>query len=427
MGVLTLPVFLIAMLLEMAPSLFPAESSIQQWYWAEFLLATPVVFWAGWPFLVRAVQSVKTGHLNMFTLIGLGVSVAWTYSIIALLFPGVFPVSMQHDGVVAVYFEAAAVITVLVLLGQVLELRARSQTNTAIKLLMDLAPKTARKVTDCGHEKDIPLDQVKVGDKLRIRPGEKIPVDGLVIEGESHIDESMVTGEAMPVNKKVDDKLVGGTVNGTGSLLMQAEKVGSDTLLSQIVKMVAEAQRSRAPIQKLVDKVAGYFVPTVIAVAIITFIVWFVVGPDPKLAHALINAVAVLIIACPCALGLATPMSIMVGTGRGAAHGVLIKNAEALESMEKIDTLVVDKTGTLTQGKPELSVIEAVVGFEKNALLQWAASLEQHSEHPLATALIAAAKNKIYHLLKPNSFSHIPVRESAAALMVNLFCLAIKP
>ncbi|WP_417498796.1 heavy metal translocating P-type ATPase [Methylophaga sp.] len=403
-GVLALPVFLIAMLLEMAPSFFPVNTSIQQWHWAEFILATPVVFWAGWPFLVRAVQSVKTGHLNMFTLIGLGVSVAWTYSIIALLFPGVFPVSMQHDGVVAVYFEAAAVITVLVLLGQVLELRARSQTNTAIKLLMDLAPKTARKVTDCGHEKDIPLDQVKVGDKLRIRPGEKIPVDGLVIEGESHIDESMVTGEAMPVNKKVDDKLVGGTVNGTGSLLMQAEKIGSDTLLSQIVKMVAEAQRSRAPIQKLVDKVAAYFVPTVIAVAVITFIVWFVVGPDPKLAHALINAVAVLIIACPCALGLATPMSIMVGTGRGAAHGVLIKNAEALESMEKIDTLVVDKTGTLTQGKPELSAMEAVDGFEKNALLQWAASLEQHSEHPLATALIAAAKKQNLSLAEAKQF-----------------------
>jgi len=306
--------------------------------------------------------------------------------------------------VVAVYFEAAAVITVLVLLGQVLELRARSQTNTAIKLLMGLAPKTARKVTDCGHEKDIPLDQVKVGDKLRIRPGEKIPVDGLVIEGESHIDESMVTGEPMPVNKKVDDKLVGGTVNGTGSLLMQAEKVGSDTLLSQIVKMVAEAQRSRAPIQKLVDKVAAYFVPTVIAAAIMTFIVWFVVGPDPKLAHALINAVAVLIIACPCALGLATPMSIMVGTGRGAAHGVLIKNAEALESMEKIDTLVVDKTGTLTQGKPELSAIEAAEGFEKNALLQWAASLEQHSEHPLATALIAAAKKQNLSLAEAKQF-----------------------
>lgn len=403
-GLLALPVFFIAMLLEMAPSLFPVDTSIQQWHWAEFILATPVVFWAGWPFLVRAVQSVKTGHLNMFTLIGLGVSVAWTYSVIALLLPGVFPASMQHDGVVAVYFEAAAVITVLVLLGQVLELRARSQTNTAIKLLMGLAPKTARKVTDCGHEKDIPLDQVKVGDKLRIRPGEKIPVDGLVIEGESHIDESMVTGEPMPVNKKVDDKLVGGTVNGTGSLLMQAEKVGSDTLLSQIVKMVAEAQRSRAPIQKLVDKVAAYFVPTVIVAAIMTFIVWFVVGPDPKLAHALINAVAVLIIACPCALGLATPMSIMVGTGRGAAHGVLIKNAEALESMEKIDTLVVDKTGTLTQGKPELSAIEAVNGFEKNALLQWAASLEQHSEHPLATALIAAAKKQSLTLTEAKQF-----------------------
>jgi P-type Cu+ transporter len=403
-GLLALPVFFIAMLLEMAPSLFPVDTSIQQWHWAEFILATPVVFWAGWPFLVRAVQSVKTGHLNMFTLIGLGVSVAWSYSVIALLFPGVFPASMQHDGVVAVYFEAAAVITVLVLLGQVLELRARSQTNTAIKLLMGLAPKTARKVTDCGHEKDIPLDQVKVGDKLRIRPGEKIPVDGMVIEGESHIDESMVTGEPMPVNKKVDDKLVGGTVNGTGSLLMQAEKVGSDTLLSQIVKMVAEAQRSRAPIQKLVDKVAAYFVPTVIAAAIMTFIVWFVVGPDPKLAHALINAVAVLIIACPCALGLATPMSIMVGTGRGAAHGVLIKNAEALESMEKIDTLVVDKTGTLTQGKPELSAIEAAEGFEKNALLQWAASLEQHSEHPLATALIAAAKKQNLSLAEAKQF-----------------------
>lgn len=407
-ALLALPVFIIVMLLDMAPTLFPSPLSYQSWYWVELVLATPVVFWAGWPFLVRAVQSVKTLNLNMFTLIGLGVSVAWLYSVVALLFPTIFPSTMQHDdGSVAVYFEAAAVITVLVLLGQVLELKARSQTNAAIKLLLGLAPKTARKVTDCGHENDIPLDKVKVGDKLRVRPGEKIPVDGTVIEGSSSVDESMVTGEAIPITKQADDTLIGATVNGTGTLLMQADKVGQQTLLAQIVQMVAEAQRSRAPIQKLVDKVAAYFVPTVIIVSLLTFISWFILGPEPQLAYAIINAVAVLIIACPCALGLATPMSIMVGTGRGAAAGVLIKNAEALEAMQHIDTLVVDKTGTLTEGKPKLVSVESVSDIDSDELLRLVASLEQGSEHPLASAIVQGAKDKGLSLSKITKFDSV--------------------
>lgn len=407
-ALLALPVFLIAMLLDMAPTLFPSPLSYQSWYWLEFVLATPVVFWAGWPFLVRAVQSVKTLNLNMFTLIGLGVSVAWLYSVVALLFPTIFPGTMQHDdGSVAVYFEAAAVITVLVLLGQVLELKARSQTNAAIKLLLGLAPKTARKVTDCGHENDIPLDKVQVGDTLRVRPGEKIPVDGTVLEGKSSIDESMVTGEAIPITKQADDNLIGATLNGTGTLLMRADKVGQQTLLAQIVQMVAEAQRSRAPIQKLVDKVAAYFVPTVIIVSLLTFISWFIWGPEPQLAYAIINAVAVLIIACPCALGLATPMSIMVGTGRGAAAGVLIKNAEALEAMQHIDTLVVDKTGTLTEGKPKLVSVDSVSDIDSDELLRLVASLEQGSEHPLASAIVQGAKDKDLSLSTISQFDSI--------------------
>ncbi len=407
-AVLTLPVFIIAMLLDMAPALLPANIPTQSWYWLEFALATPVVLWGGWPFFVRALQSVKTMNLNMFTLIGLGVSVAWLYSVIALIFPAVFPSSMQHaDGSVAVYFEAAAVITVLVLLGQVLELRARSQTNTAIKMLLGLAPKTARLVTEDGQEQDIPLEEVRVDQQLRIRPGEKIPVDGTVIEGNSSVDESMVTGEPIPVSKQKDDKLIGATVNGTGSLLMRAERVGSDTLLSQIVHMVAEAQRSRAPIQKLVDKVAAWFVPAVVLIAILTLGAWFIWGPEPKLAHAIVNAVAVLIIACPCALGLATPMSIMVGTGRGASMGVLIKNAEALEAMEQIDTLVVDKTGTLTEGKPKLVMVESMTDLDNSTLLTLAASLEQGSEHPLAMAVIEGAKEKGLSLSRLNQFDSV--------------------
>lgn len=403
-AILALPVFIIAMLLDMAPALLPQAVAAKTWHWIEFVLATPVVLWAGWPFFVRAIQSVKTWNLNMFTLIGLGVSVAWLYSVIALLFPSLFPLSMQQHGVVPVYFEAAAVITVLVLLGQVLELKARHQTSSALKLLLGLAPKTARKVTENGDERDIPLEQVKLGDTLRIRPGEKVPVDGEVLEGNSHVDESMVSGEPLPVAKQPGDTLIGATVNTNGTLLMRADRVGQDTLLSQIVQMVAEAQRSRAPVQKLVDKVAAWFVPTVVLISVLTFFLWLLLGPAPTLSHAIINAVAVLIIACPCALGLATPMSIMVGTGRGAASGVLIKNAEALEAMEQIDTVVLDKTGTLTEGKPRLMSVEPVNGVDTNRLLQLVASLEQGSEHPLATAIVNSAKEQELEILKLTEF-----------------------
>jgi Cu+-exporting ATPase len=383
------------MIADLVPSLLPAGLSMQAVQWVEFALATPVVIWGGWPFYVRGVQSVLTWNLNMFTLIGLGVSVAWTYSVVALLFPGIFPATMQHEGgTVSVYFEAAAVITALVLLGQVLELRARSQTNTAIKMLLGLAPNTARLVRADGSEDDIPLEQVQPGDVLRVRPGEKVPVDGVVTDGNSAVDESMVTGEPIPVEKLTGEKLIGATVNGTGSLLMRAEKVGTDTLLAQIVRMVSEAQRSRAPIQKLADIVAGYFVPAVVGVAVIAFVVWGLWGPEPRLAHAIVNAVAVLIIACPCALGLATPMSIMVGTGKGATLGVLIKNAEALEIMEKVDTLVVDKTGTLTAGKPKLVAVQATGGFAEDEVLQLAATLERASEHPLAEAIVRGAEDR---------------------------------
>ncbi|MCH7681901.1 HAD-IC family P-type ATPase, partial [candidate division KSB1 bacterium] len=363
---LALPVFILAMIADLAPNLLPQGLSMQMVQWIEFTLATPVVLWGAWPFFVRGWQSVVTWNLNMFTLIGLGVGVAWVYSVVALLFPEVFPPSLRHDdGTVSVYFEAAAVITVLVLLGQVLELRARSRTNAAIQMLLGLAPNTARIVRDDKTEEDIPLEQVQSGDVLRIRPGEKIPVDGKVLEGDSSVDESMVTGESIPVGKAAGDRLIGATVNGTGSLLMRAEKVGADTLLSQIVNMVAEAQRSRAPIQKLADTVSGYFVPVVVIIAAIAFAVWGLWGPEPRLAFAIINAVAVLIIACPCALGLATPISIMVGTGRGAMAGVLIKNAEALEILEKVDTLVVDKTGTLTEGKPQLVAVTTIHDFDE--------------------------------------------------------------
>ncbi|MEN6488263.1 MAG: heavy metal translocating P-type ATPase [Smithella sp.] len=406
--VLALPVFFLAMIADLMPGWLPDWLSMQIVQWIEFVLATPVVLWGGWPFFVRGWQSVRTWNLNMFTLIALGVSVAWIYSVVALLFPRIFPPIMQMEsGLVHVYFEAAAVITALVLLGQVLELRARSRTNAAIQMLLGLAPNTARIVRNDGTEEDIPLEQVQPGDTLRVRPGEKVPVDGTVIDGESNVDESMVTGEPIPVAKLAGEKLIGATVNGTGSLLMRAEKVGSDTLLAQIVHMVAEAQRSRAPIQKLADVVAGYFVPAVVSVAIIAFITWQVWGPEPRLAHAIINAVAVLIIACPCALGLATPISIMVGTGRGAMAGVLIKNAEALEIMEKIDTLVVDKTGTLTEGKPKLVAVQAEPGFTEDEILRLAASLERASEHPLAEAIVHGAEEKKIELAKADDFQSV--------------------
>jgi Cu+-exporting ATPase len=406
--VLALPVFIIAMLTDMAPGILPAGLSLHTIQWVEFALATPVVLWGGWPFFVRGWQSVATRNLNMFTLIALGVAVAWTYSVVALLAPGLFPTVMQHtDGTVAVYFEAAAVIVALVLLGQVLELRARSQTNTAIKLLLGLAPNTARIVHEDGSESDVPLEQVQSGDTLRVRPGEKIPVDGMVTDGNSAVDESMVTGEPIPVEKTSGATLIGATVNGNGSLLMRAEKVGADTLLSRIVHMVSEAQRSRAPIQRLADVVAAYFVPAVVAVAVIAFAVWGLWGPEPRLAYAIINAVAVLIIACPCALGLATPMSIMVGTGKGATFGVLIKNAEALEIMEKVDTLVIDKTGTLTEGKPALVSVQAANGFAETDILQLAASLERASEHPLAAAIVNGATARSIDLKQADDFSSI--------------------
>lgn len=400
--VFTTPVFLLAMSGDMIAIPGLSAKAMQ---WIEFALATPVVWWGGWPFMVRAVQSLQTRNLNMFTLIGLGVVVSWAYSVIALLLPSIFPAAMLHgSGVVMVYFEAAAVITTLVLLGQVLELKARSRTNEAIRLLLELAPNIARKINDDNSEIDVAIDTVRPGDRLRIRPGEKVPVDGVVLEGASSVDESMVTGESLPVEKNTGAALIGATVNGNGSLIMRVQKVGAETLLAQIVNMVAEAQRSRAPIQKLADKVAGYFVPAVLLVAVLTFVSWFVFGPAPQLAFALVNAVAVLMIACPCALGLATPISIMVGTGRGATEGVLIKNAEALEIMEKIDTLVVDKTGTLTTGKPQLMSVHALTGFSDEDLLQQAASLEAASEHPLAAAIVRAAAERKLALSSVSSF-----------------------
>jgi len=367
-----------------------------------------VVLWGGWPFFVRGWQSIINRSLNMFTLIGLGVAVAYGYSVVAALVPGIFPASFRDaSGQVGVYFEAAAVITTLVLLGQVMELRARSRTGAAIRALLGLAPKTARLVGEDGSEKDVPLEQVMPGDRLRVRPGEKIPVDGIVLEGKSSVDESMITGEPIPVEKQKGDRVTGATVNGTGSLIMRAERVGSETLLARIVRMVAEAQRSRAPIQKLADQVSGYFVPIVVGAAVLTFVIWGLWGPAPRLAHGLVNAVAVLIIACPCALGLATPMSIMVAMGRGATAGVLFKNAEAIELMRKVDTLVVDKTGTLTEGKPKLVSVEPKEGFEAQNLLRLAATLERGSEHPLASAIVKGAEERGIALGSTDGFESI--------------------
>ncbi len=399
----TIPVFA----LEMGAHLVDLHSFLgrQQSNWLQLVLATPVVLWAGWPFFVRGYQSLVTRHLNMFTLIAIGTGVAWVYSVIATVLPDIFPAAFrQHDGSVAVYFEAAAVITVLVLLGQVLELRAREQTSGAIKALLDLAPRTARRLKDDGGDEEIAIAELIVGDSLRVRPGEKVPVDGVLTEGHVSIDESMVTGESMPVSKEPGAKVIGGTLNASGSFIMTAEKVGRDTMLARIVQMVAEAQRSRAPIQRLADQVSGWFVPLVILAAIIAFAVWSIWGPEPRYAYALVAAVAVLIIACPCALGLATPMSIMVGVGRGAQSGVLIKNAEALERLEKVDTLVIDKTGTLTEGRPAVTAIETAEGFEESDILRLAASVEQASEHPLAAAIVAAAKARNIAMAKVMGF-----------------------
>jgi len=393
---LSLPLVVLAMGMELFDwNIMPMRTAV----WVQLVLASPVVLWGGWPFFERFWASLKTRNLNMFTLIGLGIGVAYWYSLVATLAPQAFPPSLRlMDGFVPVYFEAAAVITTLVQLGQVLELRARSATGRAIRALLGLAPKSARRVNADGSQADVPLDQVSVGDLLRVRPGEKVPVDGEVIEGRSSVDESMLTGEPMPAEKAAGDKITGATVNGTGALLMRATRVGRDTMLSQIVRMVADAQRSRAPIQALADKVSAWFVPAVVLVAIITFIFWSWVGPDPRLSHALVNAIAVLIIACPCALGLATPMSIMVGTGRGASAGVLVKNAEALELLEKIDTLVIDKTGTLTVGKPKLIEIVSAGEMDEGEVLKLGAALERSSEHPLAAAIVASAQERSIEL-----------------------------
>jgi Cu+-exporting ATPase len=376
--------------------------------WTEFALATPVVLWGGWPFFERGWASIVHRSLNMFTLVSMGTGAAYLYSLAAVVAPGLFPPSFRDaSGNLGLYFEAAAVITVLVLLGQVLELKARSRTSGAIQALLGLAPKTARRISSDGSEADVALSEIAIGDRLRVRPGEKVPVDGLVMEGRSSVDESMVTGEPIPVEKAAGAKVVGGTMNGTGSFVVQAERIGADTLLAQIVKMVSEAQRTRAPIQRLADTVASYFVPAVLTAAVITFVVWAMVGPQPRYAHALVNAVAVLIIACPCALGLATPMSIMVGTGRGAGQGILVRNAQALETLEKVDTLIVDKTGTLTEGKPRLSTVIAAEGFDEAQLLQAIASLEKASEHPLAAAILAGAREKKIELLPVENFASL--------------------
>ncbi len=403
-ALLTVPVFLLAM-----AHMFP---SAPHWVmgavsrWIQFALTTPVVLWAGWSFFVRGARSLRTGHFNMFTLIALGVGAAYAFSVLAMFAPGLFPTSMQTMGGVGLYFEAAAVIVVLVLVGQVLELRARARTGSAIRALLNLAPATAR-IVENGTEREVSLDTVVVGATLRVRPGEKVPVDGILTDGQSSVDESMLTGEPVPVAKAIGDGVTGGTINGTGAFLMQAEHVGGETMLARIVQMVAEAQRSRAPIQALADRVAGWFVPIVLGIAIITAALWFFLGPEPRLAHALVNAVAVLIIACPCALGLATPMSIMVGVGRGAQLGVLVKNAEALERLEKVNTLVVDKTGTLTEGKPRIENIHALPGIDSHELLRLAASLEQNSEHPLAAAVVASAKEQGLSLENARDFRSV--------------------
>ena len=406
--VLALPVFI----LEMGghvPWLGLSRIVPEQWsIWIQFALSTPVVLWAGWPFFQRGAASVRTGHLNMFTLIALGTGAAFLYSLVATFAPGLFPAGFRMmGGTVPVYYEAAAVITVLVLLGQVLELRARDQTGGAIRALLNLAPKTARRLRDGADDEEIALDQVQVGDRLRVRPGDGVPVDGTVLDGKSAVDESMVTGESMPAPKAKDDKLIGGTVNGTGSLVMRADTLGASGTLSRIVAMVAEAQRSRAPIQKLADTVAGYFVPVVLGISVAAFIAWALWGPPPAFAFALIAAVSVVIIACPCALGLATPMSIMVGVGKGAGAGVLIKSAESLERMEKVDTLVVDKTGTLTEGKPRVTAVVPAAGLTEDDLLKLAASLERSSEHPLAAAVMRAAKEKNIAADEPTDFTSV--------------------
>jgi P-type Cu+ transporter len=409
---LTIPILIVAMA-DVIPGLgvILQFASPRAWQWFEFALATSVVLWGGWPFFVRGWRSLVTRNLNMFTLIGLGTGVAYTFSVIGVLFPSAFPAAFRGpDGEVAVYFEAAAAITALVLLGQVMELRARSRTGAAIKALLGLAPKTARVIRADGSEADVPLGEVHPGDRLRVRPGEKIPVDGVVLEGASSVDESMISGEPIPVEKTKGDPVAGATLNGTGALVMRAERVGAETLLAQIVRMVGEAQRSRAPIQKLADVVAGYFVPTVVAIAVLTFAIWALWGPDPRLARALVNAVAVLIIACPCALGLATPMSIMVATGKGATVGVLFKNAEAIELLRKVDTLVVDKTGTLTEGKPKLVSVEPSAGFDSNELLGLAASLEQGSEHPLAAAIVQGAQERAAQIGAAEAFESLTGR-----------------
>ncbi len=402
--VLTIPLLAIAMA-GMVPAMPVKHALPTGWLpWIELLLATPVVLWGGWPFFQRGWASVVNRSTNMFTLIAMGTGVAYLYSLVATLVPGIFPASFREmSGRPAVYFEAAAAIVTLVLLGQVLELRARSHTGAAIRALLDLAPKTARVLRD-GKEEDIPLDQVRVRDQLRVRPGEKIPVDGTLLEGHSSVDESMVTGESVPVEKELGSRVIGATVNASGSFIMRAEHVGSETLLAQIVRMVSQAQRSRAPIQRLADKVAGWFVPAVIVIAVLTFVAWAIFGPEPRFAHAIVNAVAVLIIACPCALGLATPMAIMVGTGRGAHAGVLIKNAEALEALEKVDTLVVDKTGTLTEGRPRVVTVAPADGISEPDLVRVLASLEQGSEHPLASAILMAAKERGLVVEQVNNF-----------------------
>jgi Cu+-exporting ATPase len=383
--ILTLPVLISAM----------AEIDVPWRTFLEAALSTPVVLWGGWPFFVRGYESLRNRSLNMFTLIAMGVGTAYLYSLVATFFPQLFPHSFaDHSGWIAVYYEAAAVIVTLVLLGQVLELRARTQTGAAIKALLGLAPNSARIVAENGTEQDVPLESIVPGNRLRVRPGEKVPVDGVVLEGASTVDESMITGEPIPVEKHANDRVTGATVNGTGSFIMRAERVGSDTLLAQIVSMVSQAQRSRAPIQKLADQVSGYFVPAVVLVGLLTFVVWAIWGPEPRMAHGLVNAVAVLIIACPCALGLATPMSIMVAMGKGATAGVLFKNAEAIESLRKVDTLVVDKTGTLTEGKPKLVSLRVMPGFHEPQVLRWAATLERASEHPLAAAIVAGAEER---------------------------------
>ncbi|MFA6196828.1 MAG: copper-translocating P-type ATPase [Sulfurimonas sp.] len=405
---LTLPLFIVAMINDLSPHFLPSDITMKSIQWFLFIFSSPVVLWGGWSFFVRGYNSVRTWNLNMFTLISIGVATAWIYSMVALLLPEIFPALMQtKEGMVHVYFETAAVIVTLVLLGQVLELNARSKTNDAIQTLLNLAPKQAHRIDEEGNEKEIALEDVKVGDKLRIKPGEKVPVDGIVIEGKSNIDESMITGEPIVISKSKDDKLIGATLNKNGTLIMYAERVGSDTMLSQIVEMVASAARSRAPIQQLADTVSGYFVPAVVASAIFAFFGWYFFGPEPRLAYAIVAAVSVLIIACPCALGLATPISIMVGTGRAALSGILIKNAQTLEMMEKVTTLVVDKTGTLTQGKPKVTTLITAEGFDENEVLKYGASLEKASEHPLAEAVLEYAKEKDVSLTKVSDFNSV--------------------